>query len=227
MWAGTAVVLTSELVLLLWIFVIYNRNVHILAALAVLFVAETISVVVILVQSFARLQSIYSFVAPSTCVLTIVTSNIIAPHTELGNFCSLNNEPQFFYWYWLPVLIYNTAIFALFIGKSFKTFRFSEERTPEGRLVERSFINFLVIFAAFFFCCLFWIIGDFALAQIPVGFVLAFSITNSTRLLINIRQAYYSREAENLDKPVVARTIYANQAPPEEWLFELRALKFE
>ncbi|KAJ7367838.1 hypothetical protein DFH08DRAFT_6715 [Mycena albidolilacea] len=211
MWAYTVVVLTTELVLLLWIFVIYNRNVQILAALGVLFVAEMVSVIVILAQSFPRLR---------------ITATYAPVDSGLHNFCSLFNPPDFFYWYWLPVLIYNTAILALFIGKSAKAFRVLH--TPEINVVDslyrRSLVNFLAIFAVFFLCCMFWIVGDFSLGQIPVGFALSFSITNSTRLLINIRHAYYSQEEMDLDRPS-APTIYANQAPPEEWLFELRALK--
>jgi hypothetical protein len=44
-------------VLLLWIFVIYNRDKRVLAMMGVLFVAETVSVIVILAKSFAQLQS--------------------------------------------------------------------------------------------------------------------------------------------------------------------------
>ncbi|KAJ7667577.1 hypothetical protein DFH06DRAFT_221767 [Mycena polygramma] len=125
-------------------------------------------------------------------------------------------------WYWLPILVYNSAILALFIAKGTESFRSS--KIPHlSRLHEvyrASFVNFLAIFVVYLVCCVLWIAGDFSLSQIPTGFALSFSITNSTRLLINIRQAYYSQEEVELDRP-----IYANQAPQEEWLFELRALK--
>ncbi|KAJ6510275.1 hypothetical protein C8R47DRAFT_790223 [Mycena vitilis] len=203
MWGYTVVVLTSELVLMLWIFVIYKRDRRVLWALGVLFVAQLTSVVVILVKSFALLQ---------------VTASIIP-----GNkFCSLHHEPQFYSWYWLPILVYNSAILALFIAKGTESFRSS--KIPHlSRLHEvyrASFVNFLAIFVVYLVCCVLWIAGDFSLSQIPTGFALSFSITNSTRLLINIRQAYYAQEEAELDRP-----IYANQAPQEEWLFELRALK--
>jgi len=215
MWGYTSIVLTTELVLLLWIFVIYDRNRQILAALSVIFATQTVALVVILAQSFTRLKS---------------SANIARDYhiLDFPNFCSLFNEPQFFSWYWLPVLIYNTAILALFIGKSASAFRSlrDEENSLLDKLYRRSLVNFVAIFAVFFLCCVFWIVGEFSLGQIPIGFVLSFSITNSTRLLINIRHAYYSQEAMSLDKPIGrAPIIYANHAPPEEWLFELRALK--
>jgi hypothetical protein len=46
-------------VLLLWIFVIYNRNRVILLVLGVSFMAQLISVVAILAQSFSQIKSTY------------------------------------------------------------------------------------------------------------------------------------------------------------------------
>ncbi|KAJ7675101.1 hypothetical protein B0H17DRAFT_1081781 [Mycena rosella] len=204
MWGYTVVVLTSELVLLLWIFVVYNRKVHILAFLGVLWTAELISVVVILAKSFARLQ---------------ITANLIP---GLGNFCSLINEPPFFYWYWLPVLLYNSAILVLFVHKGTEILRVSHVSLLHD-VYRRSFVNFLAIFVAYLLCCVLWLTANFSLGQIPVGFALSFSITNSTRLLINIRHAYYMREEVDLDRPIAA--IYANETPREEWLFELREMR--
>ncbi|KAJ7895974.1 hypothetical protein B0H14DRAFT_2558422 [Mycena olivaceomarginata] len=177
-------------------------NMQILAALGVLFIAEMVSVVVILAQSFAHPQITATF----------------APGLGLTNFCSLSNTPDFFYWYWLPVLIYNTPLSAE-LGE-LSCVSLGSSGNPELNQLT----PLVRIFAVFFLCCVFWIVGDFSLRQIPVGFVLSFSITNSTRLLINIRHAYYSQEEMDLDRPS-GPTIYANQAPPEEWLFELRALK--
>jgi hypothetical protein len=206
-WGYTSIVLTSELVLLLWIFFLYNRRRDILAFLSVLFVAQAVSVVVILGKSFAQLS---------------ITAHI--DHTRIA-FCSLKHDTAFFSWYWLPVLLYNSAILALFIIKSTDAFRASYIPRVHG-IYRRSLINFLAIFIVYLVCCILWIAGDFALGQIPVGFALAFSITSSTRLLINIRHAYYTREEVDLSRPI-APAIYANQAPREEWLFELRELRLK
>ncbi|KAJ7727945.1 hypothetical protein B0H16DRAFT_1894305 [Mycena metata] len=206
-WGYTSIVLTSELVLLLWIFFLYNRRRDILAFLSVLFVAQAVSVVVILGKSFAQLS---------------ITAHI--GHTRIA-FCSLKHDTAFFSWYWLPVLLYNSAILALFIIKSTDAFRASYIPRVHG-IYRRSLINFLAIFIVYLVCCILWIAGDFALGQIPVGFALAFSITSSTRLLINIRHAYYTREEVDLSRPI-APAIYANQAPREEWLFELRELRLK
>ena len=89
------------------------------------------------------------------------------------------------------------------------------------------------------------------LVQIPVGFALAISITCCTRLLLNIRDAYYaqtqsspylsSRHALNTpsigtasdfweddDRPTSDRapSIYADYASRDQWAFELRAMKW-
>jgi len=208
MWGYSTVVLTAELVLLLWIFVIYNKNRTILTILGVLFVAQLVSVVAILGQSFAQIK---------------ISANIL-PGLD---FCFLLNEPQFFYYYWLPILVYNTAILALFIYKGRHAFRNSKIAHVNllHTVYRKSFVNFLGIFIAYFLCCVLWLAGDFSLGQIPVGFALSFSITNSTRLLINIRHAYYSREEVELNIRPNTPIIYANQVPREEWLYELRNLR--
>ncbi|KAJ7209548.1 hypothetical protein GGX14DRAFT_566056 [Mycena pura] len=201
------VVLTSELVLLLWIWVIYNRSKGILSFLGVLFVAQTAALFVILATSFAQLQ---------------ITTTLI-PNVK---FCSLVKTPELFYWYWLPVLVYNSAILALFILKGTESFRVAN--TPHTNLFhdvyQRSFVNFLGIFVAYLLCCVFWIAADFSLGQIPVGFALSFSVTHASRLLINIRHAYYLREDLDLDRRT-APVVYAHETPREELLFELRALR--
>ncbi|KAJ7179547.1 hypothetical protein C8R46DRAFT_643602 [Mycena filopes] len=207
MWGYTVVVLTSELVLLLWIFFLYNKNTNVLAFLGILFFGQTVSVIVILARSFAHLSITAHFDG--------------AP----AGFCSLHNQPDFFSFYWLPVLLYNSAILALFIIKSTDAFRAAYIPRVHG-IYRRSLINFLAIFTVYLVCCILWIAGDFALGQIPVGFALAFSITNSTRLLINIRHAYYTREDVDLNRSTTP-AIYANQAPREEWLFELRELRLK
>jgi hypothetical protein len=76
------------------------------------------------------------------------------------NFCSLLNPPQFFFWFWLPVLVYNSvrvpipiigsyiyvlyfqAILALFIVKGTNAFRVSYDPTV-WHLYRRSLVNFL------------------------------------------------------------------------------------
>lgn len=91
-----------------------------------------------------------------------VTANL----TPGLNFCSLVHEPEFFYWYWLPVLVYNSvrlslftwlslfilvcsiqAILALFIVKGIETYRAS--RVPHVSLLRdvyrQSFVNFLAL----------------------------------------------------------------------------------
>ncbi|KAJ7347106.1 hypothetical protein DFH08DRAFT_961480 [Mycena albidolilacea] len=205
MWGYSTVVVTAELVLLLWIFVIYNRNRVILLVLAVSFMAQLISVVAILAQSFSQIK---------------ISANLL-PGLE---FCFLINEPQFFYWYWLPILVYNTIILGLFVYKGRHAFLRSKNAHVNllNDVYRKSFINFFAIFIAYLLCCVLWLTGDFSLGQIPIGFALSFSITNSTRLLINIRHAYYAREEVDIQP---TRLIYANQAPAEEWLFELRNLR--
>jgi hypothetical protein len=92
------------------------------------------------------------------------------------------------------------------------------------------------------------------LAQIPVGFAVSLSITSCTRLLLNIRDAYYAQGendtyristrrpltaahsiatgtsssfwAQDESKPVRAQSIYAEYTARDQWVFELREMKW-
>jgi hypothetical protein len=92
------------------------------------------------------------------------------------------------------------------------------------------------------------------MAQVPVGFALSLSITSCTRLLLNIRDAYYAQAkgdqyrkstrqiltaggtisigtsadfwTEDESKSVRAPSIYAEYTSRDRWAFELRQMKW-
>lgn len=91
--------------------------------------------------------------------------------------------------------------------------------------------------------------GQPYLAQVPVGFALSLSITCCTRLLLNIREAYYAHvEVDSDEVPIQlgsaqgtavvfsrwldddpsarTRSIYAEHTSRDEWAFELREMKW-
>ncbi|KAF9038355.1 hypothetical protein BDZ89DRAFT_413141 [Hymenopellis radicata] len=95
-------ILTSELVLLSWIYIIYDRNFKIAISLGLLYVLEVAAVMTILGVSLGNLE---------------VTNHFIA---TLNNFCSMRVVPPLFKYYWLPVLIYNAVVMFLFLFKSYQ-----------------------------------------------------------------------------------------------------------
>ncbi|KIY66217.1 hypothetical protein CYLTODRAFT_423656 [Cylindrobasidium torrendii FP15055 ss-10] len=170
-------ILTSELVVLSWIYVIYDRNVKIAASLGLLFIVECAATVTLLVLGLKNID---------------VASDLI---TGI-NFCSLRTIPPLFKVFWVPFLAYNAVVLILFLIKSYQVL-FSTTYAPSDKLVRNvyhnSAINYVAMFCSYLFCCFMWLKLDFGYAQIPAVFALVFSIMNACRLLLNIREVYFKR----------------------------------
>lgn len=173
-----------------------------------------------------------------------------------GTIFCLVHEPSFYHTVWSPILAYHTVLFALFLAKGWMMYRQGGLQTWKSTglletIYKNSFINFLAIFAAYLCCAVMWLAGDPYLAQIPVAFTLSLSITSCTRLLLNIRDAYYVQAegdlhristwnagrtisigtsssfwAEEESKSVRAPSIYAEYTSRNLWAFELREMKW-
>lgn len=214
-------VLSSELVLLLWIFVMYNRNRRIVSFLAVLFVVEVIAVFTIIGESLPAISHVRTDLIPDM------------------PYCGLDPQappPPFFFWYWIPILLYNTVILVLFIFKGYQIFFLDRPKKLNSFMLviyKNSMLNFVGMFASYALCCVFWLAGEFALRQIPVVLALSFSITNATRLLLNIRHGYFSYLDDTDVSPLIdkhqARTVNLasiHNASGQAWMIELRELKW-
>ncbi|KAH9929627.1 uncharacterized protein BXZ73DRAFT_102151 [Epithele typhae] len=181
-WGYCIVLFTTEAVLLLWIYIVYNKNRYILALMSICYLGEVGSVVAILTISFQDYQArAYGIPGGEYCVLTRVGS----PFPLL----------------WVPILAYDTLLLVLFIYRGCA----GASPAPRCRLAYRydslldmiyrhSLLNFLAIFASYLTCAVIWLKGNLGSYQAPVGFAVSLSITNCTRLLLNIRRAYYSHE---------------------------------
>ncbi|KAI0743412.1 hypothetical protein C8Q80DRAFT_1272114 [Daedaleopsis nitida] len=198
-WGYCAVLFTSEAVLLLWIYVVYNKNRWILAIISIRYVAEVVGVVTILTFSFQSFQA-HSFIASGV------------------QFCYMANIGKPIHLLWVPILGYDALLLLLFIyrgcaGSIWKRgtrWSYSYDSLLDT-IYKHSLLNFLAygplyslrmesdpntpflrIFVSYLACAIIWLTCSFGLYQIPVSFALALSITNCTRLLLNIRRAYYS-----------------------------------
>jgi len=254
-WGYFTIVLTTEVVLLLWIFVVYDRNLWILAFMGFLMLGEIATVATILAMSFSNFHGAFW----SDALFQKLTQPLAAEaHLLPGiTFCLVVHEPAFYHRVWLPILVYHTILFTLFLTKGYMVYRQRGYRTWKSTglletIYKNSLINFLSIFAAYLSCAVMWMVADPFLAQIPVGFAVSLSITSCTRLLLNIRDAYYAQAendpyrislrrpvtrsivtgtsssfwAENESKPVRIPSIYAEYTTRDQWVFELREMKW-
>ncbi|EJF58206.1 hypothetical protein DICSQDRAFT_182693 [Dichomitus squalens LYAD-421 SS1] len=180
-WGYCGILFTSEAVLLLWIYVVYNKNKWILALTGICYIAEITSVVSILTISFEHFEARAFHANPNV------------------DFCFLHVESPFPL-LWVPILAYDSLLLLLFVYRgcagmtSTRGWRWAY--TYDGLLdmiYRHSLLNFLAIFASYLACALIWMTSsDIGTYQAPVAFALSLSITNCTRLLLNIRRAYYS-----------------------------------
>lgn len=165
----------SEVILILWIWVSHNRSQRLLTFLATCFIVEMIAELVILAMGLQHMEAkVQTVPNMSFCVLTAVGRG--------------------FNLLWIPVMVFYIITTLIFIRKGFYAymFRSAEERFGVVKMViEHTTLNYLAMTSAYIICSIMWLVADPSLNQIPVCFVLAFSVTDCTRLLINIRRAYY------------------------------------
>ncbi|KAF9264212.1 hypothetical protein L218DRAFT_256890 [Marasmius fiardii PR-910] len=206
-------------VLLLWIYVMYDGSKRITGFLAFCFLVEAVAAYTLLGKSFGGLD---------------VVSHIVPGH--LNAFCSLTDQPSFLFQYWVPILAYNAVVLLLIGYKGYEILASPRAREQNAALVEvyaKSVTNFAIMFSSYLLCCIFWIYAEFALGQIPIVLALSLSITNASNLLLHIRHAYYSRQSELLAMVSVdntRKTIYVDNRSNNnsgEWMYELRELKWK
>ncbi|KAI0829884.1 hypothetical protein BC628DRAFT_1314198 [Trametes gibbosa] len=178
-WGYCGVLFTSEAVLLLWIYVVYNKNRYILALMGTCYIAEVASVLTILAISFKNFQA-------------------DAFHLLGVQYCIMTDFPKTFKVLWVPILAYDTLLLLLFLYRGCGSLLGCKRKRTYSHdnlldmVYRHSLLNFLAIFGTYLSCAIIWLTSPFGLYQIPVGFALSLSITNCTRLLLNIRRAYYS-----------------------------------
>lgn len=209
-------ILTSELVLMSWIYVIYDRNIRVVAVLLCLYAAEVITTFTILGVSLDHVHT---------------TNHIISPVLYSPAFCSMTEIPPLYNFYWVPNLAYNGVVFILFILKSYQVLGCSAQPKQKQVLYNvyrNSAMNYVTMFSAYLLCCILWISEDFALARIPVMFALCFSIMNTTRLLLNVRHVYFTHTSSriNIRRDSDDSVMTEFDGTEERWMYELRELRW-
>ncbi|KAI8975894.1 hypothetical protein BD414DRAFT_517368 [Trametes punicea] len=178
-WGYCAVLFTSEAVLLLWIYVVYNKSRLVLAIIGACYIAEVASVLVILTLSFENFEArVFQFLGVEYCVM--------------------GKPPTIFQLLWVPILAYDMLLLLLFLYRGCASTITCHRKPSYGHdslldmVYRHSLLNFLAIFGSYLSCAIIWTTSPIGLYQAPVAFALALSLTNCTRLLLNIRRAYYS-----------------------------------
>ncbi|KAJ7594718.1 hypothetical protein C8J56DRAFT_927473 [Mycena floridula] len=218
--AFSVAVLTCELVLILWVYVIYNRSLFIGSILLVCFGIEAVSVFVLIGSSFHSLSD--------------ARSNLLTLDGINMPYCALDSQdpvPAFFSYYFIPIFAFNLVVLALLLYKGYQFY--SAKRRLKNRVIltiyRSSLPNFVGMVSAYLLCCIFWLKAEFALGQV-VMLAVSLSITNATRLLLSIRYAYFysSMDRDPVDKRaqvVNLATVY--NTTDSDWMYELRELRWK
>ncbi|KAI0344792.1 hypothetical protein BDW22DRAFT_1354959, partial [Trametopsis cervina] len=174
-WCYFGIVFSSEVTLLLWIWVVYNRKKWLLSFLSITFIVQIAIVGILLAISM-----------PSE-----IAQNVLLPGRS---FCITSSPQLTFKIVWVPILAYDLFLLAMFMYKGVRNALSRSKRPTFGvyhMVYRHTLVNFFAITASYIACVIIWLAADPGLAQIPVTFAMAFAITNCTRLLLNIRRAYY------------------------------------
>jgi hypothetical protein len=138
-------------VLLLWIFVVYGRNLWVLAFMGLLLLGEVATVATILAMSFSNFHGV---LCPAA--LYLKSAQCLAAEANLIPgivFCLVVHEPWFFHIVWSPILAYHTILFALFLAKGWMVYRQGRIWKSTGLLetiYKNSLINFLACVRFYF-----------------------------------------------------------------------------
>lgn len=142
----------------------------------------------------------------SAAIMGIVLSQLhVASRIPLTNlsFCNSPDIPDYFFTFWIPVLIFESLLCALALFRGFQTFKSTGGLFTSGRhlvkvLIRDSIMYFLIMFATYLTSLLVWVVGPIDLLEIPIGFTVALSCVLGNRVILNVLNV--KRADQNLER---------------------------
>lgn len=182
-WCYTFLAFSSETILILWTWVIYNQNKRLLSICIFAFVCEIAAVVTIEVLGLRQIDATASFIPGD-------------------RFCIQLNFTDLYRNLWLPVVGFYAFMSCVFLVRGYQVYilRSSAERFGVlSTVTNHTIVNYLAMNTAFFVCAIMWIHVEHGLARVPVSFAIALSLTDCARLLVNVRRGYYASEYRSVE----------------------------
>ncbi|CAE6472768.1 unnamed protein product [Rhizoctonia solani] len=178
-WTGWLTNMTVEIIILVRIAAMYSQDKRITYPVIVLFFAQAIGMASIIGMSFAKMQ---------------------ATHEPVAGFhiCALIGVPEGMYIYWATNLAFETVLFSLAIIKAYQHVSRQRGLRPSWSgprilsvLVRDSILYFLVIFVTYIMNLVSWSTGGSGIYQLAIALAIALRASMGSRLLLNVREAYY------------------------------------
>ncbi|EUC62177.1 transmembrane protein, putative [Rhizoctonia solani AG-3 Rhs1AP] len=156
----------------------YLQDKRIVYPVVFLFFVQAIGMAAIIGMSFAKMK---------------------ATHEPVPGFhiCALLGVPQGMYVYWATNLAFESILFGLAVVKAYQ--HVSRRQGWSGPrilsvLVRDSILYFLVIFVTYIMNLVSWSTGGSGIYQLAIALAIALRASMGSRLLLNVREAYYGHD---------------------------------
>ncbi|CAE6460384.1 unnamed protein product [Rhizoctonia solani] len=178
-WTGWLTNMTVEIIILVRIAAMYSQDKRIMYPVLVLFFAQAIGMAAIIGKSFANMK---------------------AQHERVPGFhiCSLVGVPEGMYIYWATNLAFESVLFGLALFKAYQHVSRRQGIRPGWSgprilsvLVRDSIMYFAVIFVTYLINLVSWSTGSTGIYQLAIALAIALRASMGSRLLLNVREAYY------------------------------------
>jgi len=178
-WQGTTgliAVMLAEIILQMRLYALYSLDKRVLALMSICFFLTSAA-------SGAVMGS----------VLSAITANAV--HVIPGKlvFCVPHNISEYFWMFWVPMLMNESLLCGLALFRGFQAFTSSSPPFRSGRhlveiLIRDSVFYFVIMFATYLTNLLVWIFAPVSYLEIPIGFSVALSCVMGNRLILNVRR---------------------------------------
>ncbi|CAE6392243.1 unnamed protein product [Rhizoctonia solani] len=177
-WTGWLTNMTVEIIIIVRIAAMYLQDKRIVYPVVFLFFVQAIGMAAIIGMSFAKMK---------------------ATHEPVPGFhiCALLGVPQGMYVYWATNLAFESILFGLAVVKAYQ--HVSRRQGWSGPrilsvLVRDSILYFLVIFVTYIMNLVSWSTGGSGIYQLAIALAIALRASMGSRLLLNVREAYYGHD---------------------------------
>ncbi|KDQ60221.1 hypothetical protein JAAARDRAFT_109238, partial [Jaapia argillacea MUCL 33604] len=175
--ASTLIVWLVQILMQFRIHALYNRSLLISIVLLSCFLIQVVVIAVFLVFDIRELE-------------------VTATPAPTIKFCAIARVPSFFYGLWIPIMTFESILFALALYKSACRLR---SRVPDGWtgvslldvMIRDSVLYFFVTFAAYLTNAVVWFALPPEWIEITEAFSLSLTCIMGCHLLLNLLGAYY------------------------------------
>ncbi|KAG9098023.1 hypothetical protein FS749_004909 [Ceratobasidium sp. UAMH 11750] len=189
-WTGWLTNMTVEIIIQVRIAAMFSQDKRIIVPMVFLFFAQAIGMAAIIGSAFEKMEAV----------------NELVPGFRA---CSLKGVPTRMYIYWATNLSFEGILFCLAVFKAWQNFAGRRGTRPTWSgprilniLIRDSILYFSVIFVTYVMNLVAWSTGGGSLYQLAIALAIALRASMGSRLLLNVREAYYTCEIVLSENPL-------------------------